>query len=338
MKAAVVGVGHLGRHHARIYSSLPDVDLVAVSDVDESRAKSIARKYKCEWTLSFQELVGKVDLVSVAVPTIAHSEVSLPFLRAGTAVLVEKPITGDIESAEELVAEARAAGAILQVGHIERFNPVLEVIHKNKIVPKFIECHRLSPFRFRSADIGVVFDLMIHDIDIIHSLAGAELKHLEAVGVSVISPHEDIANARLVFENGCVANVTASRVSVKTMRKIRLFAESCYASLDYEKRKALIYRKSPQFNLAAVEAKKRGSSSILDLIPHVRDFADLLTIENVKLDDYEPLLKELESFVECVREGKEPVVTGEDAARAVRTASAILESIDKHLTEADLKK
>ncbi len=337
LKAAVVGVGHLGKEHARIYSSLPDVELVAVADVDESRGKSIARKCRCEWTTSFRELVGKVDLVSVVVPTSAHAEVSLPFLRAGTAVLVEKPITCDLKSAEGLVAEARATGAILQVGHIERFNPVLSVIHKHNIVPKFIECHRLSPFRFRSADIGVVFDLMIHDIDIIHSLAGSELKSLDAVGVSVISPHEDIANARLIFENGCVANVTASRVSVKTMRKIRIFAETCYASLDYEKRKALIYRKSPKFTLAAVEAKKRGLSSILDLIPHMRDFGDLLTIEKVQLDDYEPLKKELESFVECVTEGKEPIVSGEDAVRAVATATAILQSIDEHLSAAKLK-
>ncbi len=335
LKAAVVGVGHLGKEHARIYSSLPDVTLVAVADVDESQAKSIARKRRCDWTTSYEELVGKVDLVSVVVPTIAHSEVSLPFLRNGTAVLVEKPITGDLESAEALVAEARAANATLQVGHIERFNPALAAIRKHKIVPKFIECHRLSPFKFRSADVGVVFDLMIHDIDIVHHLAASKLKHLDAVGVNVISPKEDIANVRLVFENGCVANVTASRVSVKTMRKIRIFSETCYASIDYEKRKALIYRKSPKLTLANIEAKKRGLSGILDLVG--LDFGDMLTIENVKLDDYEPLRKEIESFVECVREGKEPVVPGEDAVRAVGTATAILKSIEEHLVAAKLK-
>ena len=324
LKIAVVGAGHMGRHHARICASLPGVRLVAVADPDERPARKVARKCKTQWVADAADL-PEVDAVCVAAPTELHPRLCRPFLERGVSVLVEKPICDNLSDAEALVAAARRSDAVLQVGHVERFNPALTAILERKIQPRFIECHRLSPFRFRSAEVGVVFDLMIHDIDIIRDLVGSDIKRIDAAGVNVISEHEDIANARLTFENGCVANVTASRVSVKSMRKVRLFGSDSYVSIDYEKKKALIYKKSPELTLASLKVREHGWRTLLDL----RDvaFGDLLSIEDVKFDDYEPLKKEIEAFVECVRTGGVPVVSGEDGLEAVRIAATILEKI-----------
>jgi len=243
--------------------------------------------------------------------------------------MIEKPMTGTVSEARELIGISKEKKIVLQAGYIERFNPTIVAIKKLSINPRFIECHRLSPFTFRSADIGVVLDLMIHDIDIILHITGSKVKKFDAVGVNVISDKEDIANVRIQFENGCVANITASRVSLTPMRKMRLFSEDSYISIDYQKKEALIYKKSPELTLKSLNISEMDVSTIADLRSYV--FGDLLKIEHVKMDDYEPLKKELESFVDCVVKHKEPVVSGEEGLKAIEVANDILCEIKKNL-------
>jgi len=329
-RAAVVGVGHLGQHHARIYAGFPDVELVGVADAHAGRAKEIADRFGTTSTADYKEFIGKVDAVSIAVPTVYHYDVAMDFIRNGVAVLVEKPMTHNIGQAEKLVRAAAEHGVALQVGHIERFNPAFTAIRDKNISPIFIECHRLSPYSFRSGDIGVVLDLMIHDIDIILQLVGMMPDRVDAAGVNIITPDkEDICNARLCFPNGAVANVTASRVSIKKMRKIRIFSEDAYISLDYQTREAMIYKKSPLLSLASVDPDKSGVDSLADLAG--MSFGDLLSIDKITFDDYEPLQKELESFITCVRAGTKPEVPGEQAMQAIRVAEDILEDVGRHL-------
>jgi predicted dehydrogenase len=334
LRVGVVGVGHLGKEHARVYAQMPGVRLVGVADSDESRARSVARKWSTDSFADYHVLLDRVDAVSVVVPTRFHFEVARQFLDRGIAALVEKPMTRTIAEGEALVEAARKSGATLQVGHIERFNPAMVAIQKFPLRPRFIEVHRLAPFSFRSGDIGVVLDLMIHDLDIILHLVGSEVERVDAVGVSVLAEREDIANARLVFRNGCVANVTASRVSARAMRKIRLFSDDCYISLDYGERQALIYRKSLRLASGAVKLEDVDITRIADLKKFL--FGDLLTIEKVAMDDFEPLQKELASFVDCVRHRKPPVVGGEQAMNAIRVAWRILDDIAASLKRANV--
>ncbi len=299
LRVGVVGVGHIGREHARIYSLLEDVQLVAVYDIDPAVSRSIAQQYDIRSCASLQDLVEQVDAVSVATPTSTHFEVAKPFLTAGRSVLLEKPITDSPDPARELVRLARAHGAVLQVGHIERFNPVLRVLEERLTHPRFIEAHRLSPYPGRSTDIGVVLDLMIHDLEVILHLVRSPIQSIDAVGVAVLSQGEDIANARIRFENGCVANITTSRISPEKMRKIRIFQEDTYISLDYQNQSGEIYRKV--------------KSQILR--------------ERVPLEKEEPLRLELQSFAECARVRREPVVSGEQGAAALDVAIEITDRI-----------
>ncbi len=329
LKVAAVGVGHLGKEHARVYAELPGVELVGVVDVLEKQAEKIARQYNTRHFTRYQDVIGQVDAVSIAVPTKSHYAIAKDFLQNGVHVIIEKPMTGTIPEAKELIGISKAKGLVLQAGYIERFNPTITAIKKLAIKPRFIECHRLSPFTFRSADIGVVLDLMVHDIDIILNMTGSTVKKIDAVGVSVISDKEDIANVRIQFQNGCVANVTASRVSLTPMRKMRMFSEDSYISIDYQKKDALIYKKSPKLTLKALNIAEMDVSTIADLKSYV--FGDLLKIERIKMDDYEPLKKELESFVNCIVEHKEPIVSGEDGLKAIEVAYDILREIEKNL-------
>lgn len=328
LKVGVVGVGHLGKEHARVYRGLDNVELVGVVDADSAAAKAVGKKLKTEWSTDPDFLFDRVDAVSVAVPTVAHYTVALPFLERGVSVLVEKPMTFSVEEAEDMVAVAAANGAKLQVGHIERFNPAFQAISEHKLKPVFIECHRLSPFRFRSADVGVVFDLMIHDLDIIQHLFQSEIKRIDAVAVPVISAHEDIANARIVFESGCVANLTASRVSLKSLRKIRIFAPDCYLSIDTQRGEAVLYRKGRGFDEVAEKLKDAPASRLLLEMPKLV-YGDLVKTEKLKLKGAEPLQLELQSFVDAVREGRVPDVPGEDGVRAVRVAAAVVAEAKK---------
>jgi len=334
LKIAVIGTGHLGKEHARIYSEIPEVSLVGVVDIDKNTGEAVAQRCNTKYYSSFKEILNKVDAASVVVPTKSHYEITKELLKNGIHVLVEKPMTGTVSEAEDLIKLSKETSAILQPGYIERFNPAIEAIQKLDITVKFIECHRLSPFTFRSADIGVVLDLMIHDIDIILDLSKYKVKKIDAVGVGVISDKEDIANARIQFENGCVANITASRVSFEPMRRIRLFSENSYISLDYQKQEALIYKKSPQLTLKSIDTESKGLSTITDLKNF--SFGDMLKIERIKMNNQEPLRKELESFIDCVKNGKQPVVSGEDGIKAIKAATIINEEIDKNLKLANV--
>ncbi|MBI4025163.1 MAG: Gfo/Idh/MocA family oxidoreductase [Verrucomicrobia bacterium] len=303
IKVGVVGVGHLGKEHARIYSQLGECDLVGVHDLNSKLAESIARKTRCRSFDSLEELASSVDAVSVVVPTIAHHGVARFFLERGRDVFIEKPITETTAQAEDLVRLAQEKQRLLQVGHIERFNPVLSYLEKNLREPRFIEAHRLSSYPGRGTDVSVVLDLMIHDLDVILHLVKAPLVAFDAVGVAVLSSSEDIANVRLKFADGCVANITTSRISPEKLRKIRVFSSDSYISLDYQNQEGLVYW-------------KEGGVIKRDTVPVVKD---------------EPLKVELASFVESVRRRSEPKVSGADAKRALDMAVAIIEQI-RHQT------
>ena len=303
VKAAVIGVGHIGREHARIYSLLENVEFVGVCDIDPAVARRVAQQHRVRSFSNPAELYDLVDCVSVATPTSSHYEVALPFLQRGRSALIEKPITNSVETAQALVEAAHKSGAILQVGHIERFNPVLRSLQPLLTHPRFIEAHRLSPYPGRSTDIGVVLDLMIHDLDVILSLVQSPIVSIDAVGVPVLSVGEDIANARIRFANGCVANITTSRISSDKLRKIRIFQEDTYISLDYQNQAGEIYRK--------VESR--------------------ITREKVPVNKEEPLRLELASFVECVRNKDKPVVSGEQGSAALEVAMRITNQIKQGL-------
>ena len=329
LKVAVVGVGHLGKEHARVYAEMPGVELFGVVDIQRKQAEKVAQQYNTRYFLNYKDIIDKIQAVSIAVPTKSHYAIAKDFLQHGVHVMIEKPMTGTVLEARELIDISKVKGLVLQAGYIERFNPAIAAIKRLSVNPKFIECHRLSPFTFRSADIGVVLDLMIHDIDILLYITNSKVKKFDAVGVNVISDKEDIANVRIQFQNGCVANVTASRVSITPMRKIRLFSEDSYISIDYQKKDALIYKKSPELTLKSLNISDTNVSTIADLKSYV--FGDLLKIEHIKMDDYEPLKKELESFVDCIVNHKEPVVSGEEGLRAIEVANDILREIEKNL-------
>ena len=325
LKVAVVGLGHLGRHHARIYHEMPDVSLAAVCDIDKARGETLARKYRARYVRDFHDLQGLASLASVATPTSTHLEVASFLLQSGLHVLVEKPMAPTLKESRQLVRIASSAKRFLHVGHVERFNPVITAMRTLHIEPKFIECHRLSPFSFRSVDIGVVMDLMIHDLDIILELADSEVERLEAVGVPVIGNLEDIANARITFKSGCVANVTASRVSRESLRRIRVFSPDSYITLDYASREGWIYRKGPKLSLGSLKFEEIDPSKIGDLKEYL--FKELLSVERIAIADEEPLYKELEAFVKSVSTGENCGFTGKEALRVMELAQAVLESI-----------
>jgi len=300
IKIGVVGVGSLGRHHARIYSQLDGVELIGVCDTDGAKARKIARKCRTKPFTDYRDLLDKVDGVSVVTPTNTHREIAEPFIEHGVHTLVEKPITKTLEDADRLLARAREKNTILQVGHIERFNSGIRAVKSIANNPLFTECHRLSPFKKRSIDVGVVLDLMIHDIDIILDFVNSKVIKIDALGVRILTEYEDLANVRLQFENGSVCNITASRVANKTMRKIRLFQEDAYISLDYEKQEAVVYKKSG----------KRISR------------------RKIRIKKEEPLLVELTSFTNCIKQNSRPVVSGQEAREALRVALEITKLIN----------
>jgi predicted dehydrogenase len=275
----------------------------------------------------YRQLLGKVDAVSIAVPTAGHYEVAKDFLSHGIPALVEKPLTKTIAEGEELCRIAREKKVVLQVGHVERFNPavtaVLDVIKK----PRFIEVHRLSPFRFRSSDIDVVLDLMIHDLDIVLHLTRSPLVRVDAVGMSLLFGKEDMANARLEFEDGCVANLTASRISEKSMRKTRIFSEDCYVTVDTLAKEAWIYRTTPQLGEALAKLPKDRDLNLADLATIPKEF---YSVQEVKLPEEEPLARELQSFLDAVEHRREAVVPGEHGVRAMKAAETILKEMRAH--------
>jgi predicted dehydrogenase len=300
-KLAVIGVGHHGRQHVRVFKTIEDVDLVAVVDVDEKRADKIAKEFKTNAETDYTALIDQVDAVSIAVPAQFHFEVSQFFLNRDKHVFLEKPIAETTEQAAGLIELSRDKEIVFQIGHIERFNPAISALNEVLGDARFIEAHRLCMYNPRGCDVGVVMDLMIHDIEIVLHLVKSPVKLISAVGINVLSPSEDIANARLEFENGCIANITTSRVSPENMRKIRVFQNDAYISLDYRKQEGLIYRKD--------------SGKIIR--------------ESIPMEKSEPLKLELESFVKCVQESSTPLVTGEQGKRALEIAFDILHEIKK---------
>ena len=327
LRAAVVGVGHLGRHHARILKSLSGVDLIGVVDIASARAQEVARELGVPAFAAHREILDRVDAVTIAVPTVDHLAVARDFLDRGVATFVEKPLAKTIAEGDELVALSRKRRAPLQVGHVERFNPAVRAVEGKLGRPRFIEAHRLSPFKFRSTDIDVVMDLMIHDLDLVLHFADSPLKRVDAVGVSLLFGPEDLANARLEFENGCVANLTASRISDKSMRKIRLFTENQYASIDTLEKTLRLYRTTRELAKALSEMPADREPSLADLAAIPREF---YSIEEITLPDEEPLAVELKAFVETARTRGEPVVPGEDGVRAMRAAEEVVREMRSH--------
>lgn len=302
IRVGVIGVGHIGREHARIYSLLPNIEFVGIYDVNTDAARRISQHHNVKSFSSFTDFMAAVDAATIATPTSTHYEVAKPLLIAGKHLLIEKPIADTPEPAKELVQLARARNVVLQIGHIERFNPVLKLLEKSLTRPRFIESHRLSEYPGRGTDVGVVLDLMIHDLEIVLHLVKSPIQSIDAVGVAVLSKGEDIANARLRFQNGCVANLTVSRISTEKLRKIRVFQEDTYLSLDYQKQSGEIYRK--------VNSQ--------------------ITREKVPIEREEPLLLELQSFVDCARSRSTPLVSGEQGAAALDIAIDITEQIWKN--------
>jgi predicted dehydrogenase len=304
MRVGVIGVGHLGRHHARILSNLEDVQLVAVADIKRDRAEQVGGPLGVRATDDYHDLIGQVDAVTIAVPTEAHGDVALPFLERGTPVLIEKPLARTLAEADRMIAAARASGATLAVGHTERHNPAVRAASTVITRPRFIEVHRLGTFPERSLDIDVVFDLMIHDLDVVLSLVHSEVEAIEAVGVPVLTDRVDIANARLRFADGCIANITASRISRERVRKIRFFQPDTYVSIDYAEQEVEVYRL----------VRGDGPRSDIQGGP-------------IAVEREEPLRCEMIDFIASARTGAEPVVNGEQGRRALVVATRIIEKM-----------
>jgi predicted dehydrogenase len=310
IRAAVIGVGYLGRFHAQKYAALPACELVAVVDGRDEVRKAVASEVSAQPLADYRELLGKVDAVSVVTPTPAHFEIADAFLAAGAHVLVEKPITETPDQAKALIATAAKHGKILQVGHLERFNAAVLAAEPHISSPRFMECIRLAPYKERGTDVNVVLDLMIHDIDLVQSLANSGIVSIDAIGTPVFSGEIDIANARIRFANGCVANVTASRVSMKTERKLRIFEDAAYISLDLQQKILTLLRKR-------------------DGVPQPGQLP--MSIDEENLDQGDALKSEIESFLDCIRNNKRPIVSGEDGLRALETAIRITEQVHANL-------
>jgi predicted dehydrogenase len=304
-RVAVIGVGHLGRHHARLLAELDGAHLAAIADIVPERAAAAAEKTGARPITDYRELLGDVDAVTIAVPTELHRDIAMPFLERGTAVLVEKPIARSVGEADEMIAAARASAAVLAVGHTERYNPAVSAVLPLVSTPRFIEVHRLGVFPDRSLDIDVVFDLMIHDLDVILAMVKSDVTAIEAVGVPVLTERYDIANARLRFANGCIANVTASRISKERVRKIRFFQPDAYISIDYAAQEVEGYR------LVRREGQRPEIQG--GQLPIVRE---------------EPLKRELVDFIGAVRSRRTPLVTGDAGRRALALAQAIAEKME----------
>lgn len=309
LRVGVVGVGSLGQHHARNYANLKNIKLTSVSDVDKNQGEKIAKTYKAEYFQDYKLMLGKVDAVSIVVPTPLHFEVSKFFLENKIHCLVEKPITSTLEQADELIELAAKNDLILQVGHIERFNPAIIEIQKYVDEPKYIEVNRLGTFSQRAANVGVVLDLMVHDLDMVLFLTNSRVTSVDAIGTRVISDFDDIANVRLKFANGCVANISASRISLEKLRKIRIFHENSYISLDYENQSFKLFTK-----------KKEKIESLSDI-----------KIVKFSPKKNEPLFLELEDFVSCILNKKLPKVTGIHGRNALSLALDVTSKINAYL-------
>jgi predicted dehydrogenase len=314
LRTAVIGVGHLGREHARVYSSLERSNLVAVCDIDEDAGRKVAARYQTRFVSDYRELLGAVDALSIATPTLNHCEIAIDCINAGVGILVEKPIARSLAEADTMIGLAEAKGVVLQVGHIERFNPAFRALQPHVRQPRFFEVHRMGVFTPRSLDIDVVMDLMVHELDIVATLVGREVTKLEAVGIPILTPRVDLANARLEFEGGCIANITASRVAGERLRKLRVFQPYEYYSLDYADQQVSMCR------------LVQGAGARPEIV------AGMLDIEK-----REPLAAEIDHFLECVLSKTEPLVSGRDGRKALALATDVLQKIREHASRASLQ-
>lgn len=308
IRTAVIGTGYLGRFHAQKYAELPNSKLVGIVDIDKARAEEIAKETNTQPYDDYTELFGKVDAVSIVTPTDTHAEIGKALLTEGIDVLIEKPMTVTTEEAAELVTLAKEKGAILQIGHLERFNAAIVALEGRVNNPVFIESHRLAPFNLRALDVDVVLDLMIHDIDIILSLVDSEIESINATGVPVVSGKVDIANARLTFKNGCVANITASRVSKEPQRRVRIFEHDAYIAIDYA---------AQNISISRLDRSKGGLPSIVE--------------EELNIEKVDSLKEEIIAFLNSVTTRKKPAVSGEDGKRALMVAAQIQEKTESSL-------
>lgn len=328
-RVAVIGAGRMGKLHARVLNDMTDVELVCVVDINQATAKAVAKQRGCKALFDPAEAVDMVDAAVIAVPTVKHLEAARPFLEAGKSLLIENPLADTAAAAKELLDLAQTHNASVQVGHTERFNPAVLSMQKYDIHPKFIEAHRISPFTFRSADIGVVFDMMIHDLDLVLMMASGGVDRIDAVGVNVLGRHEDICNARLSFGDGCVANVTASRLAIKTERKMRIFSENAYVSVDYGRKLGIVVTKEANLDLIQM-ARTMDLDDLAELAESV-DYRSLLKIEELTIDEsVEPLRRQAEAFRRTVIEGAPPVVSAADGFAAVQLATDIVQAVKDH--------
>jgi len=328
LRTAVIGAGKMGAIHAKVYDQLPDSDLIAVVDIDAGKAQRLADQYHCLATTDCAEILDKVDAVTIATPTTTHLKLAKIFIKKQIAVLIEKPLATNVREGSKIVALAKKYGVVVAVGHSERCNPVAQAMKRLNIKPKFIEANRISPYPFRSTDVGVVLDVMIHDIDIILSLAASKIKKVDAVGVNVVEDKEDICNARIVFENGCISNITASRLALKTERKVRVFSRQAYLSVDYLKKSGIIIKADPNINVLKwiQDHKEAGGFNLTSV-----NWPDLLHIEQLDIDDKEPIRLEQEAFLKAVtNKDYLPEVSAQEGLAALECAQKILASVKKH--------
>ena len=309
LRVAVIGVGHVGEYHVQKYVALPEAELVGVVDIDRERARFIARRYDTKAFFTHHDILDQVDAVTLAVPTKEHFSIGLDVLSAGVHLLVEKPITEEVAEAEQLIKEADKRGLVLQVGHTERFNPAVREMQTMVSRPIFVESHRLNPFTPRGTDVDVVLDLMIHDLDIILNVVNSEIKELHGVGMSVLTGKTDIANVRIIFDNSAVANLTASRVSNKTIRKLRIFQSDAYLSVDFN-------------------SKELGVTRLDQESPGPEGYPQIVT-SKMQFPDSDPMLSQIRSFLTTVLDGASPEVSGEDGRRALWVAKSIIGQIER---------
>jgi len=328
LRTAVIGAGKMGAIHAKVYNQLPQCELVAVVDIDANKAQCLADQYHCPASTDCAAILNNVDAVTIATPTVTHLNLAKIFIKKQIAVLIEKPLAANVREGRKIVALAKKHGTVVAVGHSERCNPVVQAIKRLDIQPKFIEANRISPYPFRSTDVGVVLDVMIHDIDIILSLAASKIKKVDAVGVNVVEDREDICNARIVFENGCIANITASRLALKTERKVRVFSRKAYLSVDYLRKSGIIIKADPNINvLKWIKGHKETGDFDLTSV----NWPDLLHIEQLNVDDKEPIRLEQEAFLQAVTDREcTPEVSAQQGLAALECAQKILASVKKH--------
>ena len=325
LPVGVIGCGRMGKHHCRVYSQMPGVQFVGVYDSYATNAQAAAQQYGCRAFASLQEMLGEVKAVTIATPTQYHAEMAKPCLLAGIACLIEKPLARSVEECRQIVDWAKQGKATLQVGHSERFNPAVRAVAKLNLAPRFIETVRVSPLTFRSIDVGVVLDMMIHDIDIVLALVKSPVKDVVATGVSVIGATEDVCDARITFENGCVARLNGSRMAMKVERRLRIATADAWVAVDYAKKEGLIFRRLANLETIRETVAKVRSGEITD--PTRLNYAEMVKFERLHVEDAEPLRAEQEAFIDAAIHHTRPIVSGEDGMASVDLAQRIIDAM-----------